>query len=91
MSPVFAMLPTIKQKFILNKMFVPSPSENVSTGDVASNTVASEVVSMEALAIVPTTPRSPRPKHTPTRETQPAKSKQSVKEIRRSRCQCAHP
>lgn len=77
---MFAALPAINQKFILDKMSTPSPAEIVSTGNVASETAAPEVVSMEAPAPVPTVPRSPRPKPTPTRETQPAKSNQSTKD-----------
>lgn len=61
-------------------MLAPSPTETVSTGDVASKTVALEIVSMEAPDTAPTAPRSPRPKPTPTKETQPAKSKKSVKD-----------
>ena len=75
MSSVFAKLPKINQKLILEQMSTPSPVETVSTDDVASSTATLEVVSMEALAIMPMTSRSPRPKPTPTREIQPSKPK----------------
>lgn len=69
-SLAFAKLFELNQKFILEKMLVPSPTETVSTGvDVSSKGVAPEVVSMEALAPVPTTSRSPRSNPTHSRET----------------------
>lgn len=70
-SPLFSEFPDINQNLILDKISAPSPTEIVSTGDVASKVVAQKFVSMEALAIAPTLSRSPRPKPTHTRETQP--------------------
>jgi len=74
-SPAFAKLSEINQKFILDKMLALSPAETVSIGDVASEAATLEVVSMEASAPVRTTPRLPRTKPTPTSETKIAKSK----------------
>lgn len=78
-SPVFAKFPEINCKIILEKMSTTNPAETVSGDDVVSDAVALEVVSMEAPAVVHMAPRSPRPKHTPTREKNPSKPKESLK------------
>lgn len=80
LSLAFAEFPVINQKFILDKMSAPSHAETVSAGNVGSKIATPEVVSMDALATVPTTPRLPRPNPTHIRETQLAKSKKSKKE-----------
>jgi len=72
---MFSKLPEINRRLILEQMSAPSPVETISTSDVVSDITTPEVVTMEASTTVPTTPRSPRPKHTLTRETQLAKSK----------------
>lgn len=70
-SPAFANLPKLNQKFILDTMLGPRPTETVSTwGDVASKGVALKVVSMEALAPMPIVPRSPKLNPIHLQETQ---------------------
>jgi len=68
---MFSKLSKLNQKFILEKMLRPSPAKTVTTdGDVSFKGVAPKVVSMEALAPIPMTPRSPKTKPTLARETQ---------------------
>ena len=70
MGPAFSKLSELNHKFILETMSGPSPAETVTIrGDVAFEGVARKVVSMEDLALVPMTLRSPRPKPKPIRET----------------------
>lgn len=70
MSPTFANFPELHQKFILENMLGLSPIETMSSGgDLSSKGATPEVVSMEALVSLPTTPRLPKPKPTSVRET----------------------
>lgn len=70
-SPTFSNLPELNQKFILETMLGPNPTETVSTGrDIASEGVTLEVVSMEGLDPMLMVPRSLTLKPTPVRETQ---------------------
>lgn len=80
MSPLFVELLEINHKLILEKMFAPSPAETLRTDDVVFDIATLEVVSMEALNTIPMASWPPRQNHTTTKETQPTKSKQSVKE-----------
>lgn len=75
-SSMFHTLPKDTQQFILSAM--SEPSETASNGGtISSQGMASEVVSMEAPAPVPTAPRLPRSKYTPVREnSKPKKDKQ---------------
>jgi len=66
---VFIEYSKLDRKLIRDIMLVPLPVENKSTRDIfAFEGAAPKAVSMEVLVIVPTTPRSPRPKPTPTRD-----------------------
>lgn len=66
-SSVFKKLPEDTHRFILSMLF--GPRKTTSTGGtITSKGVALEVMSMEVLAAVPKTSRSPRPKPMPVRE-----------------------
>jgi len=72
---MFAEFVEINHKLILEKMYSSSPAKANSSSDAISNTTAIEVVRMEAPTTMPIVPRSPRLKHTPTKEAQPFKPK----------------
>ena len=78
-SPMFDNFLELDMKFISDIMSGPCPAKTASTGGtIASEGVALDVVSMEALAPVPTILRSPRSKPTLVREVpKPKKDKKN--------------
>lgn len=75
---MFAKYSKSDRMLICDIMLGLGPTETTSSGEIVAFEGASpEVVSMEVPPIVPTAPRSPRPKPTPTREVpKPKKDKQ---------------
>jgi len=74
-SPTFVKFPAITLKLVLEKISTLNPINFVSTRDVTFGTITLEFLSIKVPNHVPIVLRLPRPKHTPSKENQLAKSK----------------